>query len=172
MTLDQQNLEVTELKMMIDAPPAELEQLHTNTVKPSGSGRVDLMHTGTLKGLGQLTKKGLALGSDSNHQQSVINENDLIGESESEIESARLGVLNNLKQQSVKAQEHMRNNNKQLDDILDSGHFYQTESERDEGDLAGDDARTPSGLGSLSKVKVGLDLGGDSARDHAGAFVT
>jgi hypothetical protein len=81
------------------------------------------MQTGPLKGLAQLTKKGMP---------DLILENDLIGESESEIESSRLGVLDNL---AKNTNMHLDLDNKKLEEILDSGHFYQTESEREFNDF-------------------------------------
>ena len=72
--------------------------------------------------MGQLTKKGLP---------DAIPEDEVIGESESEIESARLGVLDNL----AKNTKHVNLDNKKLEDILDSGLFYNSESDRDMKEL-------------------------------------
>ena len=67
------------------------------------------MKTGTLKGLGQLTKKRLP---------DAIPENDFVGESESEIESDRLRVFENLAKNTKFSQKDLQKIN--IEDILGS----------------------------------------------------
>jgi hypothetical protein len=145
LTIEKQNLEVTELKMQIEGTSADVEAMQTKTMVKREKTQ-ELMQTGSIKGLGQLTKKGLP---------DAIPEDEMIGESESEIESARLGVLDNL----AKNTKHLNLNHQKLDDILGSGHFYNSESDRDMKELqAMVDQQTPSNLGSLNNIHVGLDM--------------
>ena len=112
LSIEQQNLEFTELKMHIEGHSSDLEAIKTKKTAKKDKTQ-DLMKTGTLKGLGQLTKKGLP---------DAIPENDFVGESESEIESARLGVLENLAKNTKFSHKDLENIN--LDGILASEKFF------------------------------------------------